>query len=339
MRGRRFRSLARERIPMPEHLCFEENYEETAACLIEMQGRLRQGEEAYEAGKRETVLSSFFDFATIKSCSPSAALVIAAEYDKWRSLRGWDIPVINRNRWDRDLKALLKELGFFRLLDIPWRFRAKASSSVQTMQFQTGSLVARNEVADMTDSMKSRLVEAFPTLGADDELELTIMQLLGAIQEATENACDHAYRDTSVPVINRRWWATGAIDVGQRHMNLIVYDQGKTIPVTLPAWEKYPFIESRLARFKRLIGRALGEDQEDAIKMRLAMDAPRSSTDAAHRGKGFVLFRRVVEQSKAARLRILSRHGEFLYQKGRRPQGRALKTPLNGTLVEWDLWL
>ena len=238
----------------------------------------------------------------------------------------------------RPAKAMLDEIGFFRLLQIR-RPRTRRRSDVEILQFVSSRSVARKEAANITDTMRERLLVEDPLLENDVEFDVTVMKLLGAIQEATENSCDHAYRDTDVPEVNRRWWATGAIDITKRHLNLIVYDQGKSIPASLPAWEKYPFVERTLARVERRLGAAVGPDHLDAYKMRLAMDVPRSSTEARHRGKGFQLFRRVVEESRDARLRILSRNGEFIYQKGSRPRLGALKTPLNGTLVEWDLWL
>ncbi len=69
------------------------------------------------------------------------------------------------------------------------------------------------------------------------------------------------------------------------------------------------------------------------------MDAPVSSTDLEHRGKGFPFFRQVVEQSRRGRLLILSRNGRFLYEKGGKPRAEPLHSPLNGTLVEWDIWV
>ncbi len=330
---------ALKRIPMPRHLCFEKNYDETANCLEMVRENLREGEELQAAGARFRMLPSYLDFAAIKQCSPSAALVLAAEFDKSRAVRTYDIPLINIDRWDRDIKRMLDDIGFFRLLGIPRPNRIPSQRVVETMQFESGRLVGREDVATITDKMVQLLTAKFPTLGSDLDFQITSMRMLGAIQEATENSCDHAYRDSDVPNVNRRWWATGSIDVSARHLNLVVYDQGNSIPKMLPSWDKYPFVASRLSRFERLAKRAIGVDQQDAIKMRLAMDAPRSSTEQEHRGKGFVLFREVVEKSPSARILILSRKGRYVYEKGRRPMVETLNIPLNGTLVEWNLWL
>lgn len=337
--GRTTNIRALQRDAMPAILCFEENYEETAEALVRIRASLVEGEANHRAGRKFSILPQYADFTTIKRCSPSAALVLAAEFDKSKAVREWNIPLIDLHRWDRRLKAMLDEIGFFKLLEIHRPTRSARTTSVATLQFQSGRQVGREEVAGLTDTMKAMLALAHPQFGWDEEFESTLMQLLSAIQEATENSCDHAYKDSDVPAVNQRWWATGAIDVSTRHLNLIAYDAGHSIPATLPTWDKYPFVASRLARFERLIRTALGEDQQDAIKMRLAMDAPRSSTDHAHRGHGFALFRQVVQQGKDAQLRIVSRNGEFLYRNGARPRTRALKTPLSGTLVEWDLWL
>jgi hypothetical protein len=344
--GRTGTARAMARTPMPNVFCLEENYEESAACLAVLRKRLEVGteravrQEMFRQRRHIRTVGGYNDFTTIEKCSPSAALVLAAEYDKSRSIVKWNVPLLDLPRWKSDLVTMLDEIGFFRLLEIP-RPKARASATgVRVLQFQTGHLVARNEAATLTDTLQAMVVAATPELENDPTFQTTVMQLLGAIQEATENACDHAYRGTATPDVNRRWWATGSIDISRRHLNLVVYDQGRSIPATLPEWEKYPFIQSRIARFQRRFKEAIwGDDLADAIKMRLAMDAPTSSTGEGHRGKGFVLFRRVVEQSVHARLRILSRNGEFIYDKAARPRVRGLKTPLSGTLVEWDLWL
>lgn len=342
--GKTGQGWARERQPMPENFCLEENYEETAQCIQVLRERLDGSFKQEGSGERPPrrpfrVLPSYNDFTTIKRCSPSAALILAAEYDKTRALRRWHIPIIDPQRWKPELVALLDEIGFFRLLEIPRPPQLPPAKATRILPFQTGSGVAREEAAQITEALGELLLAGSPDLELDPTFEATLMQALGAVQEATENSCDHAYRNTDIPEVNKRWWATGAIDVDKRHLNLAVYDQGRSIPDTLPEWEKYPYIISGLARLQHRVGKVFGEDELDAIRMRLAMDVPVSSSGSSHRGKGFPLFKAVVKQSKMARLRILSRHGEFIYEKGARPQAKALKTPLNGTLVEWDLWL
>lgn len=337
--GQQYRGYAYKRIPMPQHLCFENHYEETAKCIEMIRQNLHEGEEAQAAGHKFDTLPTYHDFACVKSCSPSAALALAAEFDKSRSIREFDIPLIDINRWNRHFKRMLDDIGFFRLLNIARPERGMSQRSEQTMQFQTGRMVGREDVAAITDRMIELLTDEFPLLGDNVDFQTTCMRMLGAIQEATENSCDHAYRNSDVLAAQRKWWATGYIDVGARHLNLVVYDQGNTIPRMLPNWDKYPFVESRLARFERAAKQATGVDELDAIKMRLAMDVPTSSTEKEHRGKGFVLFREVVDESPHAKILIFSRRGKFVYQKGGKRRAEALKTPLNGTLVEWDLWL
>lgn len=342
--GRVYRGWAREKRPMPENFCLEDNYEESAKCIGLIRDRLAASSAAESKRKRRTrttlpIIPGYNDFTVMKHCSPSAALVLASEFDRARALNGWSIPLIDVHRWEPEVVALLDEIGFFELLEIPRPDHKVPQKDIQILQFQTGRLVAREEVASITGRLSSLLISDTPKLGNDEDFLGTIMQLLGAIQEATENSCHHAYRNTTVPDQNKRWWATGAINTKTRHLNLSVYDQGRSIPDTLPEWDKYPFVQSRLARFRRFIGEILGEDELDAVKIRLAMDAPRSSTLQSYRGKGFPLFKRVVEQSRDAKLRILSRRGEFIYEKGRHPRAYSLNTPLNGTLVEWDLWV
>jgi hypothetical protein len=79
---------ARSWIRMPEEFCLETNYEETARCLAGVRERLSAAvDTAARAGRiprrPSRVMPSYYDFTTIKRCTPAAALILAR---KWRQV-------------------------------------------------------------------------------------------------------------------------------------------------------------------------------------------------------------------------------------------------------------
>jgi hypothetical protein len=190
------------------------------------------------------------------------------------------------------------------------------------------------------ETLAEMVVKADPDL-LKSEITDARLQLYGALVEATENTRLHAYPpDWPDPETVQRWWMTGAVNGAEKRLTLIVYDQGISIPGSLPKWAGYDQIEKiirRLYRGQRPPDSTGGE--LDAVNLRLAMSIRRSSSGLVNRGKGLHVFRDVVDRCREGRLRIISRRGEFVYEKGRRPRARLLATPLVGTLVEWDLRL
>jgi hypothetical protein len=326
---------------MPENFCLDENYEECVQQLRSVRLRLSESIEEFEkrGSKTKRRLPSFLDFATIKRCTPSAALVLAAEYDRARTMIPSNIRLINLDHWRKDLVRLLDEIGFFNLLNIARPRLSETGADVTVVPFKTGVTFGNNEAGSLMGTLAQMVVNVDPA-AADDPLTFgSRLRLYAALVEACENARRHAYPETSgVDKRVRRWWMTGAIHRADKRLTLAVYDQGVTIPANLPGWEGYPWIKRA---FRRLLGTQLadGDPKQDAVALRLAMDAPRSSTGLEHRGKGFPVYKEVIKECNRGRLRIVSRHGEFIYEKGRRPAGRQLVTALDGTLVEWDLWL
>ena len=134
---------------------------------------------------------------------------------------------------------------------------------------------------------------------------------------------------------------TGAIDLRNKTATVAVYDQGISIPASLPHWEHWPTVE-RMA--KRLFARTaiaanLEDPQYDATAIRMAVTVARSKTGLPQHGKGLNTMVEVVERAAGGRLRIISRNGEFIWQKGGKPVAKSHSYSIGGTLVEWRLQL
>jgi hypothetical protein len=335
--------FARQRIPMPENFCLEENYEETAIILARIRRDLSNGllkaYRGHSIPERPGRLNSYFDFSTMQRCSPAAALIMASEYDRSRSLVDWSIPIIDHDRWAPAVVATLNEIGFFDLLDIQVKAPKKAETDSQVIQFMAGDTVSGNDASKLATTIAVMVFADVPD-DADDAAVEARHKVYGPLVEAIENTILHAYLPGPDRLAVRRWWMTGAVNKNERHVNIVVYDQGQSIPATLPSWSEWTWIKQRLARFHRRRGDSEeAQAIDDAAKIRLAMDVPRSSTGHSNRGKGFPAFKEVLAGCRKGNLRIVSRQGEFLMEAGKKPVSRALNTPLTGTLVEWDLWL
>jgi hypothetical protein len=193
----------------------------------------------------------------------------------------------------------------------------------------------------LIETLADMMVRVDPDLLDAGEFDEARLQLFGALVEATENTRLHAYPvDWEDPESVRRWWMTGAVDAREKRLTLIVYDQGMSIPASLPKWAGYAQIEAGLRRLFRNRDRPHSDSGAlDAISLRFAMAIRRSSSGLENRGKGLHVFKDVIDRCRDGKLRIISRRGEFVYEKGRRPRATLLATPLPGTLVEWDLKL
>jgi len=344
--GRTRRGWAGRRVPMPTVFSLSRNYEETASALASIRAVFNTSLEKLTKAQRRrglqpsNTIASYRDFTTIEYFGPAAALVLASEYDRVRSLVEWPLAVIDRHRWRPQVRELLADIGFFELLKIQIRDPAVRQGTIRIAPFSTGDLVGNEEayrllslIAEMIVSVDAEAIEAADT-------KLRRLRLFDALVEATENARHHAYPAHAHFDYERvsRWWMTGAVDQENKRLTMVVYDHGISIPGTIHHWAGYGRVRRGLMR---LVGREPSPEDSsyDGIRLHLAMSTPVSSTRLEQRGKGLQVLKSVVDHCTRGRLRIVSRAGEYTYEIGRKPLGRQLPVVLPGTLIEWDLWL
>jgi hypothetical protein len=176
------------------------------------------------------------------------------------------------------------------------------------------------------------LLNLFHQVGGDDVLRVN---LLGAIVDAIENVRGHAYggrtplQERLIPAF---WWLSGAADTVNRRLTLSIYDQGNTIPVTLPkVWPLEAITKAFIARFGHhfdLIG-----PEHDREALEVAMQLSATSTGRSERGKGLSKIRHVVADCPGARLRVISRRGNYVYRNGV-DEYSTTSIPLLGTYIE-----
>jgi len=97
------------RLKTPEVLNLSDNFEES----VEFFSQIRN-----ISDQKFTHFN--INFKTLKEISASAALVLAAEMDRIKHIRGGrkGLKVLDFNKWDNDIKILLRDMGMYKLLNI-----------------------------------------------------------------------------------------------------------------------------------------------------------------------------------------------------------------------------
>ena len=94
--------------------------------------------------------------------------------------------------------------------------------------------------------------------------------------EAMDNCAAHAYPENHefrYPTEQQRWWMSGSVANG-RELEVIFFDQGATIPGTLPNSGKAEVARHWLRRTLNLIGM---EAADDSQRIQAAMEVGRST--------------------------------------------------------------
>ena len=153
------------------------------------------------------------------------------------------------------------------------------------------------------------------------------------IIEAMDNCAAHAYpedHEFRYPT-EQRWWMSGSV-ANDRELEVIFFDQGATIPVTLPRSGKRERARRWLNEKLNLVGI---EAADDGQRIQAAMETGRSMVDQQGRGHGLAQMRGLVDQAASGSLRILSRRGRYIYVKDAGETVDTLDRSIGGTLVHW----
>jgi hypothetical protein len=299
-------------INLPETLDFEENYERTVSHF----DLLRRG-----AHIGRNLASLRFD--KINHISPSAALVLASEVDRWNQLRGGRLTA-NVDTWHDDIRRLLRQMGYFELLNIGAPPNIDPPKNTEFLRFKRGDGYDRNSGF----LAKQLRLEIEALVGFNIKKHL----LFEGLSEAITNVGQHAYPDTSFGV--KQWWLSASYDREDRRLCVMFYDQGAGIPATLPTSD----VVERLREYF--------DFWPDSKKIEAAMEVGRSATGSSERGKG---LQNLVEFAKAhaeGRLSIYSLKGMYRMiasGEGDTQNVEILKRDnthsINGTLIEWEVKL
>ena len=330
---------------MPEVLCFDEDCPGTVDALAKVRQRLftpikggmrlrvrRLG------SRRQLSTGSYKALESIKRITPAAALVLAAEYDRVRQIAKAPQFLVNIPGWNKSVRGVLQGIGFLELFGIPDDVGVAASTTgVTVLRMRTGTIHDPDAINGLVESLKA----LFPASDHPDRAKT--MGLFEALTEAVGNVVHHAYpaQGTYIAPPVGRWWMTGAMDYDAGWTAAAVYDQGTTIPVSLPRWVKYPGVTRRIIAMRQRLGLAeeAGAPSWDGHAIEAAVEESATSTGLPGRGHGLAQMRQFVDACQSGRLRILSRHGEVVFRPNERPYINNHRAPISGTLVEWNVSL
>ena len=206
------------RILCPSDFSLESNFEGVVGVLdrIRAQSKRHRNERAY------------IDFRDIRTISPSAALVLAAELDRWNyeplvRTRNAKLRAVDVEDWDSDVRRLLSDMGFFELLQVSWTEENSrddgSSSGLSFVKFRTGHQVDGKQIDDL------RSIDLEPFVGVPNRY-----YLYAAVTEAMTNVVHHAYSSSPRP----NWWLSASHHAQTGELVIMIYDQGVGIPETLP---------------------------------------------------------------------------------------------------------
>lgn len=285
----------------------DDNYAETIA--VTMRVRRAVGSKAK---------SGYLNFDGLRHISPSAALLLASELDRWNeSIRGR--LKARHSNWDPGVKRLLCQMGLFRLLGMAEPLDVRNPTNTTFLPFIRGDLVVNQQ--NPGELAKDLRIAIERVAG----VEINRRLLYKALSEAGTNVSQHAYqRGDRI----RRWWLSGAFERSANKVTVTFCDHGLTIPRTLPAAH---FFERIRESFKFW---------DDAEKLRAAMQAGRSQTQAPERGKGLMNLIEIVADHRDNQLRIFSRRGVLTVKIDGNGaldfRSELVRTPFGGTLIEWQ---
>lgn len=281
-------------------------------------------------------IKGYVDYSKINYISTAMALIIAAEYDRARRLIESVPPTINLDEWNSRVFSKLYELGFFEIVGL--------SEGVDSLYHDDGDIrtmriVSGRNAADL-QSASENLIELSRYIDEDGPIGEEVLKALNsALSEAMVNVSRHAYPEDHNFAYKHvgAWWMTAAADRGNRSLTVVMYDQGASIPVTLPKKSKWraarDFVLRNMSTHKSF------EYQDDATYIEGAMRLGETQTGEPGRGEGLPQMMELIDVCRSGALTIWSRGGVCRYTQNGGTVGGNYEHSVGGTLIEWIIRL
>ena len=343
----------REPICPPSELCLHNNKIETLKFLSELRERLaiklKDGLPEKRVWLRKNPqegrlprIGVYSDYSKIDRISTSAAVILASEYDRAGRIMGSVPPAIDIHKWSEGAFTTLFELGFFDLIGHTGKQRERYESITRgnTLTLRMRSGENGNQLEPVSDAVVELV--GFINNGSEAIAE-QLIPLNTAIGEAMINVRRHAYQEPFEPrqAYVPRWWFTASADRASRRITAVLYDQGATIPVTLPKHKNwFDWIVNALAGEARCepgTERRLQNLLSDDEAIRYAMREGTTQTDEPGRGKGLPQMLKLIGSYGAGDLMVMSRNGLFKFGSDAGTYQELLPYSIGGTLVEWEI--
>ncbi|ESQ92018.1 hypothetical protein ABAC460_03720 [Asticcacaulis sp. AC460] len=334
----------------PSNLCLYENAGDTLKLLHKIKSGLwrvtpQTGGWVNRKKRGLPRIKAYFDFSTIDRLSTAAALIITSDYDRAKRISGIVPPAIDLENWGDDAFKVLYEIGFFELIGhVPGSHPALRYHDIDDGRFRLMQIMSgknSNELGNVAEGI-SGLIDY---LGSSHAVQDLSVEINGAVGEAMINVAKHAYpgdfRASRGFRAVGRWWVTARADRDNNTLTLVIYDQGATIPGTLPHRVWYNDI---ILEIKRTLGKSDASSAfMDPEFIAHSMKRGKTQTLEPGRGEGLPQMQELIDFCGTGCLRILSRSGAYIYERSHQREPSVTKyklpMPLEGTLVEWELKL
>lgn len=330
-------------------MCFDKNCGDTLAALADLREKLNKNtrHSKWFSGKitprTRLKITGYASMNSVEEMSTSVALVLASEYDRQLVNMEEPAPLFDPLNWDPNLLFKLQEIGFFRTFGTKLKFENVASNDdLKVVPFFKGRNAQTMAVADQ--ELQNLVEHVSPGTELAPELSAA---LLGAIGEAIINVREHAYisdHEYEIPHVGY-WWATGAASKNSRKIQISLFDQGVTIPISYPKLHWHNAIMERLGISKHSQN-ANGFDQ-DAELISAATRYGNSARNLEENrqskgGTGLPQMKKAIEMCGKGSLLILSRAGKYKFEVAGSRSNEELANfdhSIGGTLVEWTVEL
>lgn len=264
--------------------------------------------------ERRHVHISFDD--TIQMTAPGTIL-FAAELDRIRALQ--PNAHISCN-WPRNavVAQVLQHVGVFQKLGMKRTCKITANN-VRWWKVATGSQVSGEQVG--------QAMAEYEHLFSSSK---TKTKLYRGLTEAMANSRHHAYaeeRGDGYKNVLKNWWMFSEHRDG--HLVVAFCDIGIGIPRSLPLNDAGLWDDIRELFMSRT--------DNDAERIRAAIEVGRSRTGKGHRGKGLMEIRSVLDALRG-RLAIHSNRGSYLYDaSNKQEKAVTFSANIRGTVIMWNI--
>ncbi|VCU61554.1 hypothetical protein EPIB2_631 [Tritonibacter mobilis] len=328
--------------PAPKSLCFRTNRIATTQFFDQLRRGFSISINRREGGfvtrknpNSRPWIAGYIDFASIQSISMSAAVVLAADYDRLRHFLSEVPPTINLRRWDPVVVTKLHQLGFFNILG----HQPDPNLLLQDGDFLLMRILRSTDCGNLGD-VDDALMELGAFVSEDDEsLDEKVTHTLSIVSEVMSNVTQHAYRND----VDFRYdhldsfWVSAEANRSDRTLRIVLYDQGATIPVTYPKMARTDRVIRFLERVLR--GSPKFDYGDDGTYIRAALRYGGSRTDLSYRGKGFPQMIELLDTLGGGELTVLSRGGWCARARNGKVTSGSYPCSIGGTLVEWKIEL
>ncbi|MBR1604854.1 MAG: hypothetical protein IJ660_01960 [Alphaproteobacteria bacterium] len=313
-KNKRHRKYALENIKTPENMNLNENYDET----VKFFNKLRS---ACEETKKRFII----DFKPLKKISPAAALAFTAEIDRIKRIKCFRrMRVIDFKKWDRNIRLQLRDMGMFELLNVsnlPAKFNYEKNDSEDFyIPFQAGDIASGEDALKLGTLLSALIQGSVPSPRA----------LQKGLTEAMTNSINHAYPEDYLSnnlLKKRLWWMSASLNIKNKMLTIMFYDEGIGIPNSLP--------RTHTEYFKSFGGLL----NDDAQRIQAATQLSRTSTKQKTRGKGLKDIKDYITSNIEGMLKIFSYRGEYMYLSEGTESVKNREESLKGTLIQWKVRL